>query len=534
MDGNILRQIEVEDIVFFTDNQYDPKNRKKYLEVFEDMVARGRLTGNFSGMKWMGYSGVKRYGIDFTLDERAYNSHFGKRFGISYSKMQDMLRCYVIYNIGAFIFPTINEKVGWAKQLLTTVGDYNLKFPMDAYETLLDFLYYIGTPEEEVNDIISRIHFSQVPKTKPRKLSHLINYLAIAHEIDEIYHDVLLQDDGFKKWFPIFFWTKVTFVIPLRATEMLVTPLNCIRKEKGKNYLTLRRTQLKGKKRVVQYQVEKDYKEFEYEYGDQWVVEIMEKYQELTSDHPRKYLFDHTMYMINNMVSLQSFNMLLAEFVQTYLVDNPKYDYAKYAAGIKEFDLVTAGDSRPIAMSNLHFQDISADVCRQLADHSQISTSFGYYTNVSNTIHCASIMTIQKRINRERRDLDAAYAMVYVEKYRTELASVCHSPRQPLVTGDITDCQSHLHECLGCKYYSPAADELQKAFNKRKEQLDAVSKQLVEYIADTRDGGDTKIDIDKLFLDTHTGAVRFKQASDKVAKEAELKWRRLRNTQTTY
>lgn len=315
---------------------------------------------------------------------------------------------------------------------------------------------------------------------------------------------------------------------------MLVTPFNCIHKEKGRNYLTLRRTQLKGKKSVVHYNVEQDYKEFEYDYGDQWVVEVIEKYQELTSDHPRKYLFDHTMYMINNMVSLQSFNTLLAEYVQTFLVNNPKYDYAKYAAGIKEFDLVTAGDSRPIAMSNLYFQNISADVCRQLADHSQISTSFGYYTNVSNTIQCASIMAVQKRINRERRNLDTAYAMGCLEKSRTGLALVCCSPRQPLVTGDITDCQNHLHECLGCKYYSPSAEELKKAFNTRKDQLDAVSKRLVEYIADTRDGGDAKIDIDKLFLDTHSGAVRFKQASDTAAKEAEVKWRRRRNMQTIY
>ena len=534
MEGNILRQIEVEDIVLFSDNQYDQTDRKKYLDVFDDMVACGRIKGDFSDIKWMGYSGVKRYGIDLALDERAYNMHFGKRYGIPYSKMQDMLRCYAIYNIGTFIFPTINEKVGWVKQFLTTVGDHSLKFPLDANETLLDFLSFIGTPEKEIHEIIYRINFSQIKKAKPRKLSHLINYLAIAHEIDEIYHDIALRDDEFKKWFPVFFWTKVTFVIPLRATEMLVTPFSCIRKENGKNYLTLRRTQLKGKQKVVHYQVEKDYREYAYEYGDLWVVEVIEKYQELTSDHPRKYLFDHTMYMINNMVSLQSFNLLLAEFVQTFLVNNPKYDYARYAAGINEFDLVTAGDSRPIAMSNLYFQDISADICRQLADHSQISTSFGYYTNVSNTIHCASIMTIQKRINRELRDLDTAYAMGCAEKNRTRLDSVCCSTRQPLVTGDITDCQNHLHECLGCKYYSPSTDELKKAFNKRKDQLDAVSKRLVEYIADTRDGGDTKIDIDKLFLDTHAGAVRFKQASYEVAKEAELKWRRHRNTQTSY
>lgn len=534
MEGNILRQVEVEDIVFFADNQYDQMNRVKYLEAFDDMVARGQLTGNFSDIKWMGYSGIKRYGISFSLDERAYNMHFGKRFGIPCYKMQDMLRCYVIYNIGAFIFPTINKKVEWVKQLLTTVGDHNLKFSLEANETLIDFLFFIGTSEKEVDDIICRIHFSQVQKTKSRKLSHLINYLAIAHEIDETYNNVLLQDDEYRKWFPIFFWAKVTFVIPLRATEMLVTPFNYIRKDNGKTFLTLRRTQLKGKKRVVHYNVEQDYKEYEYEYGDQRVVKAIEKYQELTSNRPRKYLFDHTMYMINNMVSLQSFNMLLAEFVQTFLVNNPKYDYARYASGIKEFDLVTAGDSRPIAMSNLYFQDISADVCRQLADHSQISTSFGYYTNVSNTIHCASIMTIQKRINLERRDLEAAYAMGRVEKSRTGVASVCCSPRQPLITGAITDCQNHLHECLGCKYYSPSEDEIKKAFDSRKEKLDAVSKRLVEYIADVRDGGETKIDVDKLLLETHTGAIRFKQASDKAAKEAELKWRRHRNTQTNY
>ena len=111
MKENILRQVEVEDIVFYADNQYDKVNRKKYLDVFDDMVACGRLTGNYQDTKWMGYSGVKWFGIDFTLDEKSYNTHFGKHFGIPYIKMQDMLRCYAIYNIGTFIFPTISEKV---------------------------------------------------------------------------------------------------------------------------------------------------------------------------------------------------------------------------------------------------------------------------------------------------------------------------------------------------------------------------------------------------------------------------------------
>lgn len=54
-------------------------------------------------------------------------------------------------------------------------------------------------------------------------LSHLINYLAIANEVNDLYHTEMSMDE-FKKWFPIFFWANITFVIPLRATEMLVTP----------------------------------------------------------------------------------------------------------------------------------------------------------------------------------------------------------------------------------------------------------------------------------------------------------------------
>lgn len=377
-------------------------------------------------------------------------------------------------------------------------------FPSEAAEVIQDFLLYIGTPGKMVLDITHRTHFSQTTASSPRELSHLINYLAIANEIDDMYKNGL-SDNDFKRWFPIFFWTKITFIIPLRATEMLVTPFDCIRYESdGRIKIALRRTMLKGGKRVVRYEVDRDYKEFTYEIPKTWVIEIIEQYQKITSDHPRKYLFDHTAYMINNMVSLQSFNMLLADFIATHLIGNPKYDYARYATGIKEFEFVTAGDSRPIAMANLFFQGISADICRQLADHSQISTSFGYYTNVSNTIHCASIMEIQKRINQERSEVGVAeisHTIRTVQKPRAIDTPQCLSFFQPQVTGDIADCikEGHLHECLGCRYYAPSESELKEELEKRKRKLDDISKQMVEHIAGIRSGKEKHIDLDKLF-----------------------------------
>lgn len=533
MKTNVLRRIEVGDVAILKNNQYSRSEHNKYYAVFANMKNDGLLEGEFSGSKWMGFSGVKRFGIDFSLNEEKYNSHFGRKYGISYKTMEDMIRCYALYIIGAYIFPTINERIAWIKLFATKIGDKDFRLPIEAEDTIIDFLCFISTPENEIVRIQESIHFTKAGSKRQRKLAHMINYLAIANEIKDLYSTPLPANE-FKKWFPIFFWSNITFILPLRATEMLLTPYACISIEKDKKYITVRRTMLKEGRRNVHYQVEEDYKEFKYEVPDNWTIEIIERYQEMTSANERNYLFEHTKYMINDMVSLQSFNLLLADFINTHLIGNRKYDYAKYATGIKEFEIVTAGDSRPIAMANLYFQDISADICRQLANHSQVSTSFGYYTNVSNTIQCASIMQVQRRINRERSEVDAACA-VYTDKKMRALRDQtlgCLSPAQPLITGNITDCikENHLHECMGCQYYAPSESELKKEVEKRKQKLDAISKQLVEYIADVRVEGKKNIDTDKLFLDTHTGAVRLKCVSDEYAEEAEKKWRRHKST----
>ena len=66
----------------------------------------------------------------------------------------------------------------------------------------------------------------------------------------------------------------------------------------------------------------------------------------------------------------------------------------------------------------------------------------------------------------------------------------------------------------------------------RKKKLDDASKQLVEFIAETRTDGGKNIDTDKLLLETQTSAIRFRTVSDEYAEEAEYRWRRHRNTQT--
>lgn len=523
---NILRQIDIdESLVFYTENQYSQTNRQKFTDVFQKLHADGKIYSAFEAACWICSSDIKKFQVDFSYDEFAYKSHIGKETGIVRSLMTDMLKCYAIYICGEFIFRTIALKIISIKTFLTQFGDPAYKIQDQERIAIIDFLQFIGTPEHQIYQMIGQVPCIRGVRPKQRELSHLINYMAVENELTDMYSSCSFSENEFIYWFPIYFWAKVTFILPLRATEMLVTPYNCISyNQGGKIYLSVRRTQLKKGKRTVCYDVEKDYKIFTYQIPDSDVVKNIEKYQKLTAGHERRFLFDYSKYAVNEILSLRTFNLLLSEFVRTHLVGNHKYDYSRFAAGIQEFDLISAGDSRPIAMSNLFYQDTGADICRQLADHTNINVSAGYYTNVGNTVLASSIMHLQRMWNQERKSLARG------KTNALEVHQSCASPKQPLKTGNIEDCmrEGQLEECFGCRYYMPSSEELEKEIKNRKRKLDAASRELIECMS----GGKDIIDqMDKYFLDAHTGITRYKIACDVKAKEELQKWQRYKPTQ---
>ena len=524
---NTLRHIEYEDIIILQSNQYSVVDRSKYLEVFQKYVSEDKIRAEFSDSLWNCYNGIKRFEINFSFDEMQYQKHIGGDFNITPAKMTDMLKCYTIYICGEYIFRTITQKINGIKNFITCFGDKDFSLKPTELLGVIDFLGFIGTPEKEIERIDRQIQTKKIPNAKPRELANLINYLAISNEIDDMYSGEI-SDAEFIHWFPIFFWSKVTFILPLRATEMLTTPYNCIERKYGKVFLSVRRSKLKKGERRVYYNVDQDYKVFTYQYPDNDTIKMIEKYQQLTSTHKRRFLFDFDQVLvINGLMSLTSFNALLEDFIIERLVGNRKYDYARFASGISEFSVVTAGDARPIAMANLYYQDAGADICRQLADHINLTTSEGYYQNVSNTVYASSIMKYQRKINYGQ-EMSKTYQKVYSEIALAD-RSLCSSENQPKLTGDISDCvrEKHLDECLGCRYYTPSESELKQELENRKKKLDEASIAVVKCMADMQ-GGVTKHDEDfnKIFLDAYTSIVRCKTACDEKAKEVVGKWQR--------
>ena len=532
--SNILRKIETDEVVIYKNHTYSTSTLEKCRRLHEELVREWKITGAFDSDLWMGYSGVRYSGMNFAIDPDAYHKHCGREFGISISTMKNMLRCYAIYCNGVYIYQTISrDRLNVIKSFLEGFPGKGFRLKASGISAIEDFLAFINTPDKQIQDIFSRIATEKETSVRQRTLAPVMNYLVIENEINTLFQSDL-DEAYFRKWFPIYFWVNITFILPLRATEMLVTPKDCISHTgDGKTFLTVRRTKLKKRKRTVYYDIASDYREFTYEIPDNVVAATIEKYIAVTSGQDRRFLFEYSDLMINGMLSLQAFNHLLAEFMEERIIGNPRYKFAKYAAGIPEFEKVTAGDSRPIAMANLYFQNVGEDICRQLADHVHIDTSSGYYTNISETIWASSVIHFQKKMEYEHR-----YAQEMHGKGKlaaTGPYSQCLSGKRLSDSEDLDDCieQGHLADCMGCRFYRPSDRELADFMEIQKKRADDGAKRVIEFMNSTLKAKKQDISMEELFLSVQTDASRYRMGCDISAKEKYDKWQEHRNSPKT-
>lgn len=531
----ILKEIEVENLIFYTENCYDAVLSKETRKIFSELKEQGKIESDFQDDYWNCNSDVKHFGISFDISESEYHVHGFQYLKINFATISDMLRCYAVFNIGEYIFLTVDARVQAAMKLLTQLGNPTLKANQLECNYMEEFLIFIATPENLVQEIMAQVlvlngQNAHSVNNKQRNLAHMLNYLAIENEIKKLYASGIDVAEKVR-YFPILFWVSITFILPLRATEILLTPFDCIEKVGDKTLLTIRRTNLKKGRQKVYYDIEKDYREFSYEIPNLEIVKYIEEYQALTGKHQRRFLFDYNECSINKKMSLQVFNKLLAEFIEEKLFNNHDYDFARFAAGIDDFEIVTAGDSRPIAMSNLYFQNAGADICRQIANHEHIDVSAGYYTNIKDTLMCSSIMQLQNKINFCRNELkeNAFRNSKYPE---STLKTRCLSEKRIKDPTNIEDCiaEKHLAECIGCRFYVPDKNELDALLAIEGEQAQQYSDKIIDLLNHLSKKNGVTTNIEELMLHLQTHGNRYKKFCDMKTEETYTKWEETQST----
>lgn len=524
-NNNTLRREVYDDLIVYEGIHYSDDAVRGARDIFNKLKTESKIEGDFGGSRWIIFNEVKRDSIVFSFNEMAYENCGKKCINYSYKKAISALKCLAISYFGEFIASTIGIKIDSCKKFLETIGNDNCGLYSDEFIAVEDFLSFVGIPKEDTIFILYSVKNLGSKNANTRELSNIMNYMVINNEINRVF--VNPTEEEFLKWFPIYFWVNVTFILPLRATETMLTPYDCITHNGEKTYISVRRTILKKGLKQVDYSIGKDYRKYTYEIRESIVTKNIELYMQLTLGHKRNCLFDYDEKRVKNgYFSLESFNKLLAEFINEHIVGNHFYDFAKFTAGLLEFEIVSAGDSRPLAMSNLYFQDIPADLCRQLAGHVKIDTSLGYIMNVKETIHASSVMRLIDKIKPEK--IKTSIALPTGEGKCTSLKHIADNR-------NISDCPPGSYiDCFGCSYYRMGTDDVDQYIRNEEKKTEEAIKNVFSCIKEIQEmkGGD---DIDHLFTMAQTYAARLSRGYDYKVKEDYRTWVEKRNLQkTTY
>ena len=524
--SDYLNHIETDEFIIFSNVKYDDHLVSKCRNSFDIQKMEGRIKGDFDDVKWMAYTDLKWVGIKFDLNEFKYMRHFYKQYNIPYKKMILMLKCYAMYYQNELIFLSVaSNKVQRIISFMEMFGDgENIVSTYDV-QAITDFLLFISTPIEEIEEIKESLSIKKEKDYSNRTLSPAINYFAIQREVDRLF-DSSIDDELYVKWFPIWFWVHITFNLPLRATEMMVTPFNCVGIKNGRCSITVRRTNLKGSKRKIVYRdVDKDYRLCSYDIVSERVIAKIQKYCELTKYHKRRFLFDYPETNVNEWFSPEAFNRLLWEFIDEYLVGNAKYDFARKATGIEEFEHVTAGDSRPIAIVNLVNSGFSVDTVMDLAGHSKVETTAGYYTNISQIIQAESVMQL---IDEAEKNHDEYFNRVELKHLLTGLNTkgFCDCEKLDEKPANCPEDEKHGKECMGCSHYFFTKEALDEYVEEYKKRFDNSAQLLIQMLNKILKAKEIDKTIEEYLLETQHNAALLKIGMDYQVMEMYKEWER--------
>ena len=438
---------------------------------------------------------------------------------------RDYLTCakvYIVFNLGEFVPFTLQDI---ARELLKlqTVDAADAAVSERYPNHIAAFLRLLpgGSCErdwviEQLSERESKAYQSDGKGAK-RVLSDFKSYLRFNDALADFWLSANVEEKLF--YFPLYFWWNLTAILPLRVTELLLTPRDCLDEQGSKRFITVRRSKMKRGGRKIVYRISEDYETCKYEITDSLAHELREYLDATRSmdatqlgtlflvEPHSKYINDRAAYRNHKYYSYQDMCVCLQTF----------YDKVVAHGGV-EINVIKLGDTRHLAMVNLMISGGSPVICRELAGHADIGISSHYYTNFSNLVGCATL----ERLQKHRGGTDAAvegkhnYSLSIPDGSHRVTGGFCTS--KTFQYRDISEClkavgkDGQIGECSVCPHYLPDAQGLSFTAgdgSKEKEAVDADSRYLMQTIELVRKGLGYQEDIGAALLRLQHSSARY-------------------------
>lgn len=520
----IVKSIEgthVSSIKYEVEINFDTIEESK--KIFDKYTKEGKiLQGSFNDNIWILFDTRSTVKLEFNFSEILYKKASLSIDMCSYSQFIEIVKSYLIIISKQKTFLYLRNFLFLLKKVCNSTKFFQEEYfdnwlddinvteegvSNDLIFGLPDFLDIIPIEtavlfKEHIEPNLEMLRRSKRSDVDARRELAEFQSLFLFDKIINIYWNSAKEDEK-KFFYPVYLWWRITNILPLRPTEFVLTPRDCLRydSDKKQHYLTVRRTTLKGtsknKLQNINHDINLDYKKYEYLINEDLYniineyISISEPYIESKMDTLfSKNMLKQTASKLssksrfggrNPVFSFHNLDYLLKTFYAVVIKNSLNYKVVyknskRYSSDKETVDTdefldpgtimyMSLGDTRHFAMINMVLNDFNPILIKDFAGHSDINTSYHYFGNISKLVRCMTYLKYEElkayksqssAINTESNY--NANSILLELKYGKELdksvdtdEGKCYSPK--FIKGDIGDCNLVLGDCQICNYH---------------------------------------------------------------------------------
>jgi len=516
-------------VKYYTTALFDSEAFEKAQALFNEYKTSGViLDGGFADDTWRFTNQLVTISINFHFNEVLYHKNAGPWIGCKFTSFVKSVKTYAMFKLGGMSIQNIRDIVH-SFHALPEMSEDALSIMISDYSSHMAELLAALPGESNRRDIViesleervcSYRHDSGI--NRQRVLSGLGTYFRFNDALQK--HWDSSANDKKLFWFPLYLWWNVTAILPLRPTEFLLTPRECLSHRNSKNILALRRTTLKSGGKKFTYRIDEDYEIVRYEIPDALAREIT-WYIEATV----------------NMESAPLSTLFVLEPHYAHFERKPHsrncgyYSYTNLSTCLRHFQemimevdkesKIFLGDTRHLAMIGLILSGGSPLICKELAGHDDINISSHYYSNISSFIKCAAYEAHLKSRTHSAELVERKPTSLITPTQRIPVQDgFCSS--EVYSRGEIYDCAKSINtrgeigDCKHCPYFIDGESGVQFLYAsplERKAHVDRDSQYLLQTLEAVRRGIGLPEDI-------QTALLRLQQSSVWYGRSLQIEW----------
>ncbi len=467
------------------------------------------LEGDFDDDRWILSNQMKKFSFEFEIDENKYRKNTEEWTGCTVGCFKECIKAYIVFRLGIQELSGLREIAGE----LIHIVDVSLDEAVDNcdershVESLLMMLPSGSPALGALIEKIQEIGINRSTKNNKRQLADFSTYFHFNEVMSNVWPTLDREEKIF--FFPIYFWWNLTSILPLRVTEFLLTPRDCLKEGKNGWILVIRRTKKKKGTERIYYKVDEDYEKFSYEIPD-WLADEISRYISATKKEKQSNL--GTLFIPDPASKQEYF---------TYIQMQKRLNYFTSKTMNTDVSPVKLGDTRHIAMINLILSGGSPVICRELAGHESVGISSNYYSNLAGVVESI----VYEHYHRGKGEAvftgNLSFPITRPSNTIKVEAGWCDYPE--FLNGDITECMksyghdSGLGDCRNCVHFYPEKQGLLLEIKQsRKYELDEDSKFLIRMINLVREGKGYEEDIAAVMARLQGSAQRYASAYNKL------------------